>query len=113
MAGDLPGALAAGTPGGIEAQELKGQLAQAVLETLPAEFLGCSKEDFEKLGFKFTSKTPDGVFWNCKFPAGWKKLPTDHSMWTDLIDDKGVTYANIFFKAAFYDYHAHISLANT
>jgi hypothetical protein len=43
-----------------------------------------------------------------KLPAGWKKVATEHSMWSDLLDDQGRKRAAIFFKAAFYDYSAFI-----
>lgn len=107
--GDHKNFMAASTPGGIEAQEKEGQLAQALLETLPIDMHGCAVKDFEKLGFVFGEKT-DRIFWQCKFPAGWKKQPTSHSMWSDLLDDKGRKRGSIFFKAAFYDYSAHIGL---
>jgi sorbitol-specific phosphotransferase system component IIBC len=42
-------------------------------------------------------------------PDGWKIVPTSHALWSDLVDDKGRKRAAIFFKAAFYDYNAHIS----
>src|SRR6185436_8068032 len=38
-----------------------------------------------------------------------KKIATDHSMYTDLVDDKGRVRASIFYKAAFYDRKADIS----
>lgn len=48
----------------------------------------------------------------CEFPPGWKKEPTDHSMWSKLMDDKGRERAAIFYKAAFYDQSAHVTLSN-
>ena len=43
-------------------------------------------------------------------PNGWKKQATDHSMWSELIDDKGKVRATIFYKAAFYDQRAFLNL---
>jgi len=107
--GDIPNSIRAATPGGIEAQEREGQQAQAKLETLPIDMQGCTVKDFEKLGFTFGEKT-DRIFWKCSFPKGWTKRPSGHSMWSDLLDDKGRKRGSIFFKAAFYDYNAHIGL---
>lgn len=107
--GDLSNAAVALKPGGIEAQEKAGQIEQSLQDTLPIDMHGCSQADFEKLGFKFLNKI-DRLFWQCEFPKGWRKKPTDHSMWSDLLDDKGRKRAGIFFKAAFYDRDAFIGL---
>jgi len=50
------------------------------------------------------------MFQYVELPAGWKKAPTDHSMWSKLLDDKGRERASIFYKATFYDRSAHLSL---
>lgn len=107
-AGDLPNAIAAMTPGGIEAQEAAGQKKLVTNELLPVDGI---KEVAEKLGFTYDPKIVDSIFVQAKLPAGWKKVAhEDHSMWSDLVDEKGVKRASIFFKAAFYDYKAHIQL---
>jgi len=119
--GDAANFLVASTPGGIEAQEKAGQLEQAALQTLPLE--GTSTEEqrkqFESLGFMFEmdrvkaqNQGREHLFVNVKFPAGWKKVPTDHSMWSKIVDDKGRERGAIFYKAAFYDRSAHVSLNN-
>lgn len=51
----------------------------------------------------------DEMFQYVELPAGWKKVPTGHSMWSKLVDDKGRERAAIFYKAAFYDRSAHLS----
>jgi hypothetical protein len=116
--GDIGNFAIASTPGGIEAQEKAGQMAQALKETLPID--GTIETKFgrdnpratwEKLGFKFGKKTED-IFVECTFPKGWKKQETDHSMWTDLLDEHGRKRAAIFYKAAFYDRSAHVSLCH-
>ncbi len=43
-------------------------------------------------------------------PQGWRKEATKHHMWSVLRDERGRPRANIFYKAAFYDRSAHISL---
>lgn len=110
--GDMDNFLAAVIPGGIEAQEKRGQMKQAAMETLPID--GTSqpeqRKQFESLGFRFGDNA-DRLFVNVTFPHGWQKRPTDHSMWSDLVDDKGRKRGAIFYKAAFYDMSAHIHLS--
>ena len=108
MNGDTENFIAASTPGGIEAQEKRGQMEQATKTTLPIDGTsGEKRAAWEKLGFIF-HENEDRLFVNVLFPVGWKKQPTDHSMWSDLLDDKGRKRAAIFYKAAFYDRSAHI-----
>jgi len=66
-------------------------------------------EQFEQMGIVFGDKVDD-LFVEVQLPKGWAKVPTDHSMWSELIDDLGRVRARIFYKAAFYDRSAHISL---
>lgn len=107
--GDMPNFMAAMTPGGIEAQEAAGQAKLAANTLLPVDGI---EEVSKALGFTYNKKIVDKIFVEAQLPAGWKKVPhKDHSMWSDLVDEKGVKRASIFFKAAFYDYKAHIQLA--
>jgi hypothetical protein len=115
--GNMKNFMAAITPGGIEAQEKSGQLEQAEKQTLPLELgskyggsLAEHRKPWEALGFKF-GNTVDGIFVETIFPAGWKKVTTDHSMWSDIVDEKGRKRGSIFYKAAFYDRSAHAHLA--
>lgn len=117
--GDLDNFLTAMTPGGIEAQEAAGQRALVKNdELLPLEvrdsYVGdkrvSGKTLFEKAGVVFHDEVVDGIFQRVTLPAGWKKVATDHSMWSKLVDDKGRERASIFYKAAFYDRSAHIGL---
>jgi hypothetical protein len=105
--GDMDNFMVAITPGGIERQEAMGQAALVgTLGILPKE---CPRQQLEKLGFKFGADSDD-LFVNVTFPAGWSKKATDHSMWSNLLDDKGRKRGAIFYKAAFYDRSAHMSL---
>jgi hypothetical protein len=105
--GDFENFLVAATPGGIERQEAMGQAALVgTLGILPKD---CPRADLEKLGFKF-GKDADDLFVNVEFPSGWSKKASDHSMWSELLDDKGRKRAGIFYKAAFYDRSAHMQL---
>lgn len=81
-------------PGGIEAQEQCGQDELVQSKEIPKR---CRITD------------EDNIFRPVEFPEGWSIKATDHSMWSDLIDDKGRKRAGIFYKAAFYDRSAHIS----
>lgn len=108
--GDLGNALTAATPGGIEAQEKAGQTTFVYSETLPKEMHGCTREQLEAIGFKFGADQ-DELFVKATLPAGWKKQATDHSMHSVLLDDKGRKRGSIFYKAAFYDRKADLSIS--
>lgn len=107
MAGEVDNFLAAVTPGGIEAQEKAGQTMFVANSTLPKE--GCNRPAWEKLGFVFGTDVDD-LFVAVTMPPGWRKRATEHSMHSDLLDEKGRIRAGIFYKAAFYDRRAHIHM---
>lgn len=104
--GDMDNFVTASTPGGIEAQEKAGQTTFVANSQLPKE---CPRKDLEKMGFKFGADV-SALFVSVTMPAGWKKVATEHSMWSDLLDDKGRKRAGIFYKAAFYDQRADMHL---
>lgn len=117
--GNFENFLAASEPGGIERMEAAGQrklIAHA--DRLPVDGTiedrhnrGNNRAAWESVGFVFGDKIPHEnnrfVFVACTFPKGWSLKPTSHSMWSDVIDDKGRRRAMVFFKAAFYDYKSH------
>lgn len=103
-AGDFANALVAATPGGIERQEKEGQQALVQSTDMPLT-LTPGREAFEKVGFTFGEEVND-LFCNATLPAGWKKVATDHSMWSKIVDDQGRERVSIFYKAAFYDREA-------
>lgn len=89
-------------------QEAAGQQSFVKSTTLPAEIRG--KEILEAAGVKFLGPVEgDDLFQYVELPEGWKKEPTDHSMWSKLVDEQGRERASIFYKAAFYDRRAHAS----
>ena len=51
----------------------------------------------------------DDLFREATLPEGWRVVPTNHSMWSDLLDANGRKRAAIFYKAAFYDRAAHLN----
>ena len=104
--GDIENFIIAATRGGIEAQEAAGQKSLVADQTLPKE---CPRSELEKLGFIF-AENADDIFISVKFPEGWSKKATDHSMWSSLLDEKNRKRGSIFYKAAFYDRSAHMTL---
>lgn len=87
-------------------QEKRGQNDLNHSDVLPIK---CPREQLETLGFKF-GEVVDDLFIQATMPTGWKKQATNHSMHTELFDDKGRKRGGIFYKAAFYDRAAHMSL---
>lgn len=99
-------------PGMIEASERRGQADLVESESLPTETRP-PREVFESLGFTFGDPFPeDRLFRPATLPRGWKKERTDHSMWSRIVDEKGRTRVEVFYKAAFYDRRADMRLAS-
>jgi len=108
LKGDMANASIAMTPDGIERQEKQGQLTFARGDYLPKEMQGDCRAVCEAWGIVF-GREVDDLFIEAKLPAGWQKVPTDHSMWVDVVDEKGRKRLSVFYKAAFYDRSAHMS----
>ena len=95
-----------GNPSAIEAQESEGQRQLAASSQLPIEGLA---EIAAELNIQIVKpSTGDPLFTDVILPKGWKVQPTDHSMWSELLDETGATRAVVFYKAAFYDRRAFI-----
>ncbi len=112
----LVDAMARGRSEAILHQEAQGQRSFVGSDTLPTDIGRHSDYDakaiLEAAGVKFLGIVEgDEMFQYVEFPLGWKKVATDHSMWSKLVDDKGRARASIFYKAAFYDRSAHMSLS--
>jgi len=93
-------------------QEATGQ-RQACAQTtrLPVDGTREQVDVWAVIGIKIGDPIEDDSIWcSVEMPAGWKLEPTDHSMWSKLVDDKGHTRAKMFYKAAFYDRSCHIHL---
>ena len=93
----------------IEAQERRGQADLNRSQMLPIDGTQKSQEVWERLGFIF-GEPYDDLFVNVQFPQGWTMQPTDHNMWSNLLDAEGRLRGQIFYKAAFYDRSAQVSL---
>ncbi len=89
-------------PGGIEAQEARGQRDLVASEALPIKLQGATRKQLTEIGFVFGDDI-DELFVSCQLPPGWKKEATEHSMHSNLLDASGSKRGNIFYKAAFYD----------
>ena len=96
----------------IELQEKQGQGSFVKSETLPDDLGGPkNKKALEACGVKFLGPVDgDDMFQRVELPAGWKKVPADHSMWSYLVDEKGRRRASIFYKAASYNRRSHLGL---
>jgi hypothetical protein len=106
-AGDVHNAMAAAVPGGIEAQEAAGQAMLVASQQLPNP--GRDRPLFEKLGFVFGDPV-DELFVTAQLPPGWTKKASEHAMNSYVLDEKGRMRVNVFYKAAFYDRRADMSL---
>lgn len=112
-AGDLANFFVASRPGGIERQEAEGQQSMIAGSLLPIKINndGLTWENLvAQWGVSFTPA--DDLFYSVKLPAGWKVVPTKHSMNSLLVDERGRERAHVFYKAAFYDRHADLRLVN-
>lgn len=104
--------LALSMGGGIEAMEARGQAELVHSDQIPTKHLhGSSDAMLEAMGFVLGPVTPgDTLFRSATLPPGWSRKGTGHSMWSTIVDGKGRERLAIFYKAAFYDRAAHISL---
>jgi hypothetical protein len=93
----------ASKPGGIEEQEAQGQQNLIKSTALPIEG---DWDTLTRWGIVRGEQT-DNLFCHCTLPEGWKKVATDHSLWSNLVDARGLIRVNIFYKTAFYDRNAH------
>jgi hypothetical protein len=96
----------------IPSQERQGQAQLLSSTTLPTDTRG-RDADFEALGFTF-GKPVDGdpLFREATLPEGWTREGTDHAMHSVIKDERGIDRVNIFYKAAYYDRRADMSLLN-
>ena len=99
----------------IENQEKRGQSALVNSFSLPIKYgRGNVKDTVEylnklkEIGIKVLGDKDD-LFMEVELPTGWSLKRTDHSMWSNLVDNKGRERASIFYKAAFYDRDAFIN----
>ncbi|MFF9279559.1 hypothetical protein [Streptomyces griseosporeus] len=98
----------------IEAQEKSGQAQLVHSDQLPARidaYDGGDQAAFEALGFTFGPVDErDPLFRPATLPTGWTKQASGHDMWSYIVDERGRRRVRIFYKAAFYDRSAEMSL---
>ncbi len=105
--------LMGGNPDAIESQEARGQEELVNADVLPTSIASYAepRKVLEDAGVVFGEEVKnDALFTNVGLPHGWKKHATDHSMHSELIDELGRVRAYIFYKAAFYDRRADMSI---
>ncbi|MFF9215579.1 hypothetical protein [Streptomyces viridosporus] len=95
----------------IEGQEKAGQAQLVHSDQLPTDMSGDEQGAFEALGFTFGDPDErDPLFRPATLPESWKREASDHSMWSYIVDELGRRRVRIFYKAAFYDRRAFMSL---
>ena len=100
-----------GNPGAIVAQEVTGQREFVASTQLPTDMRGNARTVLEEAGVVFGDiSSDDPLFCDATLPEGWRKEATEHHMWSKLIDQDGNERASIFYKAAFYDRSAFLSV---
>lgn len=93
----------------ITGQERAGQHELVNSDRLPTDIR--DRAAFEALGFTFGDPDAgDPMFCPATLPPGWKREGSDHAMWSYIVDTLGRRRASIFYKAAFYDRSAFMSL---
>jgi hypothetical protein len=76
-------------------------------------FVNESIDVLKSLGITVTETPNDELFFDAVLPEGWRIEPTEHHMWSDVIDEKGVKRISMFYKAAFYDRDAFYKIITT
>jgi hypothetical protein len=100
-----------GLSGAIAEQEATGQREIVNSDVIPARLNGCTDKDLIKLGFTL-GETVDGdpLFRRATLPPGWSREGSEHAMWSYLLDEQDRRRCSIFYKAAFYDRDAFLSI---
>jgi hypothetical protein len=102
--------LMGGSESYITGMEAAGQRQLVESDRLPTD---APWSELEALGFVRGAEVPgDAMFTEATLPAGWKREPSDHSMWSHIVDERGIRRVSVFYKAAFYDRSAHASIVN-
>lgn len=99
-----------GPAGAIEAMEKRGQTELVNSDRLPADTTG-TDDGFLAVGFTFGEPDRhDPLFRPATLPEGWTRQPSDHAMWSYIVDRHGQRRVAVFYKAAHYDRRAHMRL---
>lgn len=104
--------MATGSPASfIGRQEAAGQREMVNSTVIPTELIGCTEGDLVALGFELGPIVEgDPLFRQATLPEGWTREGSDHAMWSHIVDPDAYHRCAIFYKAAFYDRRAHLSV---
>lgn len=100
----------------VQHQEARGQAELCQVTDRRAQLPAKGMVDFPKewaaLGVEIVAPSQgDPLFVDVVLPEGWAIVASaEHSMWSDLLDERGRKRAEIFYKAAFYDRKAHVRI---
>ncbi|WP_100467562.1 hypothetical protein [Mycobacteroides abscessus] len=119
----LAGCLDGNTSNYIEGMERTGQQQLLKSDLLPANagrvwsgeggaMLDISGWDvLEQWGFQRGERVEgDPLFVRATLPEGWSRKGSEHAMHSTIVDDRGVERVSVFYKAAFYDRRASMSV---
>jgi len=92
--------------GEMNSQELIDQREQEGQKMVNSEIMlsremNPSKEVWEKLGFVFYEIPGNKVLYKAELPKGWKLVPNEHPMWSNLIDEFGNLRGQMFYKSSY------------
>lgn len=100
-----------GTDRYVTDMEAQGQRQLVHSDRLPVKLNGGTDEDFIAVGFSFGDPDKgDPLFRPATLPDGWAREGSGHAMWSYIVDATGRQRVRIFYKAAFYDRDAFMSL---
>lgn len=107
------GFIAFGSTRYIEGMEEAGQRQLLESTVIPTRMLhGCTEQTLLDLGFELGPEVDgDPLFREARLPAGWSRQSGEHTMWSYLVDGSGKRRVAMFYKAAYYDRGAHLSIA--
>lgn len=102
--------LTGGSDAYITGMEASGQ-RQLVASTgmMPAEG---DWDALKALGFGDPEPTSDRLFVKTILPEGWTKGASEHDMYSNVVDERGVERVSVFYKAAFYDCRSSFHITN-
>lgn len=93
----------------IYAQERAGQRQLVNSAKLPAEGRGDIRGQLASMGIALGEPDPDDpLFAPATLPDGWTKQPSDHDMWSYVVDTLGRRRVAVFYKASWYDRKAFL-----
>ncbi|MCB0383912.1 MAG: hypothetical protein KDD43_00865 [Bdellovibrionales bacterium] len=94
-----------------EIEEAAGQKAFVESNVLPTQMSREAKAKLEEMGVEFLGKTKGTrIFQDVKLPDGWSRIATEHTMWSELLNEKGEVVAEVFYKASSHDKRAELQM---